>query len=101
MRACAALAPSVAHLPRATDVLLTALQDPAAADRWFPEPLPLVDGWFRFALLKAAPDRVGAFEDLAPAAMALVPLANDHTVDSDWGPLLVKASRTATAPTCR
>ncbi|WP_329106727.1 HEAT repeat domain-containing protein [Streptomyces sp. NBC_01439] len=91
VRACAALASSVARVPRATAVLLEALQNPVEADHWFPDPLPHVDGWLRFTLLKAALDRVDAFEDLAPAAMALIPLASDHTVDRDWGPLLVKA----------
>ncbi|MCX4804357.1 HEAT repeat domain-containing protein [Streptomyces sp. NBC_01214] len=91
VRACAALAPGCAHLTRATAVLLEALQNPAEVDQWFPDPLPQVDGWFRFTLLKAVLDRVDAFEDLAPAAAALIPLASDYTVDCDWGPLLVKA----------
>lgn len=78
-------------MPRATAVLLEALHNPAEADHWFPDPLPQIDGWLRFTLLQAALDRVEAFEDLAPAAMALIPLASDYSVDRDWGPLLVKA----------
>ncbi|SFL65556.1 HEAT repeat domain-containing protein [Streptomyces pini] len=98
VRACAALATGCAHTPRATAVLLEALQNPAEADHWFPDPLPQIDGWFRFTLLKAVLDRVDAFEDLAPAAMALIPLASDYTVDQDWGPLLVKAFPTGYSP---
>ncbi|WP_329224954.1 MULTISPECIES: HEAT repeat domain-containing protein [unclassified Streptomyces] len=91
VRACAALATGCARVPRATAILLEALQNPAEADRWFPDPLPQIDGWLRFTLLEAVLDRVHAFEDLAPAAMALIPLASDYSVDRDWGPLLVKA----------
>jgi hypothetical protein len=78
-------------MPHATAVLLEALQNPVEADHWFPDSLPRFDGWLRFTLLKSVLDRVDAFEDLAPAAMALIPLASDYTVDRDWGPLLVKA----------
>ncbi|MFD7906480.1 HEAT repeat domain-containing protein [Kitasatospora sp. NPDC059747] len=91
VRACAALAPVAAADPRATRVLLAALEDPKAADGWFPEPLPQFDGWFRFTLLAAAIDLVDDFAELLPAALALVPLADDFTVERDWGPLLVKA----------
>ncbi|WP_234322382.1 HEAT repeat domain-containing protein [Streptomyces sp. NRRL B-24720] len=98
VRACAALATGCARMPRATDVLLEALQDPAEADRWFPDPLPQIDGWLRFTLLAAVLDRVDAFENLAPAAMALIPLASDYSVDRDWGPLLVKAFPTGYSP---
>ncbi|WP_229713025.1 HEAT repeat domain-containing protein [Streptomyces fuscichromogenes] len=98
VRTCAALATGCAHVPRATAVLLEALRNPAEADHWFPDPLPQFDGWLRFTLLKAVLDRVDSFEDLAPAAMALIPLASDHTVDRDWGPLLVKAFPTGHSP---
>ncbi|MFG3013816.1 hypothetical protein ACGFZB_25945 [Streptomyces cinerochromogenes] len=53
------------------------------ADHWFPDCLPQFEGWLRFTLLKTVLDRVDAFEDLAPAATALVPLASDYTVDRD------------------
>ncbi|MFJ9100702.1 HEAT repeat domain-containing protein [Streptomyces sp. NPDC102405] len=98
VRTCAALATGCAHLPRATAVLLEALQDPVEADHWFPDPLPQFDGWLRFTLLKTVLDRVDAFEELVPAAMALIPLASDYTVDRDWGPLLVKAFPTGYSP---
>lgn len=98
VRTCAALAGRCAPMPRATAVLLEALQNPVEADHWFPDPLPQFDGWLRFTLLQAVLDRVDAFEDLAPAAMALIPLASDFTVDRDWGPLLVKAFPTGYSP---
>ncbi|MEV7559874.1 HEAT repeat domain-containing protein [Streptomyces sp. NPDC089795] len=101
VRACAALATGCARMPHATAVLLEALQNPAEADQWFPDPLPQIDGWFRFTLLQAVLDRVDAFEDLAPAAMALIPLASDYTVDRDWGPLLVKAFPAGYSPGLR
>lgn len=98
VRVCAALAPGCADDPRATAVLLEALRNPAEADRWFTEPLPRIEGWLRFTLLEAVLDRVDAYEDLAPAALALIPLASDYTVDRDWGPLLVKAFPTGYDP---
>ncbi|GAQ74834.1 HEAT repeat protein [Streptomyces turgidiscabies] len=98
VRTCAALASGCAHMPDATAVLLEALQNPVEADHWFSDPLPQFDGWLRFTLLETVLDRVDAFEDLAPAAMALIPLASDFTVDRDWGPLLVKAFPTGYCP---
>ncbi len=91
VRACAALAPAMAADPRAARELLTALADPHTADGWFEEPLPGLDGWFRFALVQAAVARVKDFTQLLPAALAVVPLASSYTVDSDWGPLLQAA----------
>jgi hypothetical protein len=91
VRACAALAPAMAADPRATRELLTALADPQTADRWFEEPLPGLDGWFRFALVQAAVARVRDFTELLPAALAVARLASSYTVDSDWGPLLKAA----------
>ncbi|MFI1445426.1 HEAT repeat domain-containing protein [Streptomyces fructofermentans] len=91
VRVCAALADGAAGDPRATAVLLDALSRPAEADRWFPEPLPQFDGWFRFTLLRTLLKRVESYEEAAPAALALIPLASDYTVDQDWGPLLAKA----------
>jgi hypothetical protein len=91
VRACAALAPAMAAELRATRELLTALADPQTADSWFEEPLPGLDGWFRFALVEAAVARVRDFTKLLPAALAVVRLASSYTVDSDWGPLLKAA----------
>jgi hypothetical protein len=89
IRVCAAL--GCPGNDDATQAILTALLDPATADEWFPQPLPQFDGWFRFTLIGAAVDRTKTFEELLPAALALVPHCSEYTVDSDWGPLLVKA----------
>ncbi|WP_173137036.1 HEAT repeat domain-containing protein [Kibdelosporangium persicum] len=91
IRVCAALTPGCADDSEATRLILEALRDPAAADAWFPEPLPQFDGWFRFTLVAAAIERAETFEDLLPAALAVVAVGSCYTVDSDWGPLLAKA----------
>jgi hypothetical protein len=72
-------------------VLLAALGDPATADSWFPEPLPQFEGWFRFTLLEALIQRASTFEEVLPAALAIVRITSAYTVDREWGPLLVKA----------
>jgi hypothetical protein len=91
IRACAALAPGCAENDEATRVILAALLDPETTDAWFNPPLPQFEGWFRFTLIAAAVDRVRTFEELLPAALALVPFGNEYTVGRDWGVLLVKA----------
>ncbi|MFD8785016.1 HEAT repeat domain-containing protein [Kitasatospora sp. NPDC059599] len=88
VRTCAALGTAD---PSAAGVLLAALTDPVAVDSWFEEPLPQTDGRFRFTVLRALLDRAEDFEQILPAALALVPLCSQHTVDRDWGPLLALA----------
>lgn len=95
VRACAALG---SDRPGAVPVLLDALADPVAADAWFDEPLPQFDGWFRFTLLRGLLDRAGHFEQVLPAALALVPMCSQYTVDSEWGPLLASAFPAPYAP---
>ncbi|MFE0627884.1 HEAT repeat domain-containing protein [Streptomyces sp. NPDC058864] len=95
VRACAALGTTG---PGAVAALLDALGDPAAADAWFGEPLPQFDGWFRFTLLRGLLDRARDFEEVLPAALALVPMFSQYTVDSEWGPLLASAFPTPYAP---
>lgn len=95
VRACAALGTTG---PGAVPALLDALGDPAAADAWFGEPLPQFDGWFRFTLLRGLLDRARDFEEVLPAALALVPMCSQYTVDSDWGPLLASAFPLPYAP---
>jgi hypothetical protein len=87
VRACAALAGTCADNPRATREILQALRDPATVDAWFRQPLPYTDGPLRHALLAAAIQRA-TFEELLPAALAMVPLASNLTAAHDWGPLL-------------
>lgn len=42
-------------------------------------------------MVAAAIERVGDFERLLPAAVALARIATKYTVDFDWGPLLLAA----------
>jgi hypothetical protein len=92
IRACAALAPLPADDPRPTAILLAALSEPHIADHWFgTDPLPQLDGWLRFTLLQALLSRTTTLEEILDAALALVPMASDLTVERDWGPLLLRA----------
>jgi hypothetical protein len=88
VRACAALAPALAHDNVATAEILAALVDPVASEEWFTNRPPQFDGHIRFALVAAAIDRVSDFEQLLPAATAIARIAHKFTVNSDWGPLL-------------
>ncbi len=91
VRACTALAPALAGDPAATRELLVALHDPARADAWFRLPLPQFDGRVHFILLDALLARVRDFATLLPIARAVAKVASKHTVDRDWGPLLLAA----------
>ncbi|WP_380282602.1 hypothetical protein [Kitasatospora purpeofusca] len=42
-------------------------------------------------MLRGLLERAESFEQVLPAAFALVPLCGQHTVDLAWGPLLVFA----------
>ncbi|MFE4977708.1 HEAT repeat domain-containing protein [Kitasatospora sp. NPDC056651] len=88
VRTCAALGTAD---PSAIDVLLAELADPVAVDGWFDEPLPQVDGWFRFTVLRGLLERAESFEQVLPVALALIPLCSQYSVDRDWGPLLACA----------
>lgn len=90
VRACAALADACAESPEATHEILQALGAPAAIDEWFGEPLPYTEGPLRHALVVTAIERA-TFEELLPAALAMVPLSSNLTVAHDWGPLLAAA----------
>lgn len=91
VRACAALAPSLAQDEAATAEILAALADPAACDDWFRNPPPQVGGGIRFTLVAAIIERVKDFSRLLPAAVAIARIATKYTVNFDWGPLLLAA----------
>ncbi|MFJ4713886.1 hypothetical protein [Streptomyces sp. NPDC088785] len=91
VRVCAALGPDPADRPRALAVLLDALRDPETTDGWFPEPLPGLDGWFRFTVLRHALALAASFEEVAPVAVALVAGFRPSVVDYERGPLLLLA----------
>ncbi len=86
VRACAALAPTLAADPAATAEILAALADPAATDRWFTQRPPQIRGHIRFTLIAAAVARVDEPLQLLPAALAIAPIAGSYP--GDWGPLL-------------
>ncbi|GAA4135636.1 hypothetical protein [Actinomadura keratinilytica] len=91
VRACAALAPTLADDEAATEELLTALRRPAEADRWFTDRPPQIRAHVRFALLDAVLRRVADFERLLPAAVAIAAVTTPACADWDWGRLLAAA----------
>lgn len=76
VRACAALAPRLAHDPRATKALVTALEDPLEADRWFDRHLPGQEGRLHFDLALALADRARDLDQVLPAALGLAALSS-------------------------
>ncbi|MFG2946471.1 hypothetical protein [Streptomyces adustus] len=91
VRVCAALGPAHADRPRALAVLLDALRDPRTTDGWFPEPLPGLDGWFRFTVLRSALALAESFEEVAPVAVAIVAAGGASLTDHERGPILLSA----------
>ncbi|WP_343240323.1 HEAT repeat domain-containing protein [Streptomyces sp. SID14515] len=91
VRVCAALGPARADRPRALAVLLDALRDPRTTDGWFPEPLPGLDGWFRFTVLRSALALAETFEEVAPVAVAIVAAGGRSVTDHECGPILFRA----------
>ncbi|MFE9927846.1 HEAT repeat domain-containing protein [Streptomyces sp. NPDC005533] len=91
VRVCAALGPAQVDRPRALAVLLDALRDPQTTDGWFPEPLPGLDGWFRFTVLRSALALAETFEEVAPVAVAIVAARGTSVVDFERGPILLRA----------
>ncbi|WP_405947016.1 hypothetical protein OG588_10305 [Streptomyces prunicolor] len=91
VRVCAALGPAPVDRPRALAVLLDALRDPRTTDSWFPEPLPGLDGWFRFTVLRSALDLAETFEEVAPVAVAIVTADGTSVTDHERGPILLRA----------
>ncbi|WP_244335974.1 hypothetical protein [Streptomyces seoulensis] len=91
VRVCAALRPAPADRPRALAVLLDALRDPRRTDGWFPEPLPGLDGWFRFTVLRAALALAETFEEVAPVTIAMVTADGTSVTEHERGPILLRA----------
>ncbi|MFD8685930.1 HEAT repeat domain-containing protein [Streptomyces sp. NPDC059651] len=91
VRVCAALGPVHADRPRALAVLLDALRDPRTTDGWFPEPLPGLDGWFRFTVLRSALALAETFEEVAPVAVTIVAAGGMSIIDYECGPILFRA----------
>ncbi|MGW8988446.1 hypothetical protein ACWGRF_00705 [Streptomyces zhihengii] len=91
VRVCAALGPAPTDRPRALAVLLDALRDPRSTDGWFPEPLPGLDGWFRFTVLRSALALADSFEEVAPVAVGIVASGGGTVADFERGPILFRA----------
>ncbi|MGW7066825.1 hypothetical protein ACWGII_15305 [Streptomyces sp. NPDC054855] len=91
VRVCAALGPVRVDRPRALAVLLDALRNPRTTDSWFPEPLPGLDGWFRFTVLRSALALAESFEEVAPVAVAIVAAGGASITDHERGPILFRA----------
>ncbi|MFD7969226.1 hypothetical protein [Streptomyces clavifer] len=91
VRVCAALSPAHVDRPRALAILLDALRDPRTTDGWFPEPLPGLDGWFRFTVLRSALVLAETFEEVAPVAIAIAAAGGTSVVDFERGPILRRA----------
>ncbi|HEY4418024.1 MAG TPA: hypothetical protein VGN22_00815 [Pseudonocardia sp.] len=94
VRGCAAMAPAFDDDPDALAELRAALRDPKAADEWFAfgQRPPQFEAHVRFALLATLLRRTTTFEEVVEEAVAIARMTNEHTVDSDWGPLLVRAA---------
>ncbi|MEV5688460.1 HEAT repeat domain-containing protein [Streptomyces sp. NPDC052164] len=99
VRVCAALGPGHVDRPRALAVLLDALRDPRTTDGWFPEPLPGLDGWFRFTVLRSALALAETFEEVAPVVVAIVAAGGTSVTDHERGPILLRAFTGGYAPT--
>ncbi|MFF3217028.1 HEAT repeat domain-containing protein [Streptomyces sp. NPDC002886] len=91
VRVCAALGPAPINRPRALTVLLDALRDPRTTDSWFPEPLPGLDGWFRFTVLCSALALAENFEEVEPVMLTIVAAGGTSLTDHERGPILLKA----------
>ncbi|MFF3728507.1 HEAT repeat domain-containing protein [Streptomyces erythrochromogenes] len=91
VRVCAALGPAQVDRPRALAVLLDALRAPQTTDGWFPKPLPGLDGWFRFTVLRSALALAETFEEAAQVAVAIVAAGGTSVTDHERGPILLRA----------
>lgn len=91
VRAAAATAPALDTDPEALAEVRRALADPGAADAWFGDRLPQLEGRFRFLLVKTLLRRTSDFEEIVPEALAVARMTNAQAADFDWGPLLGRA----------
>jgi hypothetical protein len=86
VRICAALAPGLRGHPDAIAVLLDAFnRHVTQIDQWFTNPPPQFFGWPRFYVVDRLVETVRNFDQLVDGAVALLSIADKHTVDRDWG----------------
>lgn len=88
VRACAALAPEFSGDERATRELVSALEAPKDADRWFTRHLPGQEGWLHCDLAEALAARASDLEAVLPAALGLATASNPFTYDRDLAPFV-------------
>jgi hypothetical protein len=88
VRACAALAPEFSGDQRAIRELVSALEVPQDADRWFAGHLPGQDGWLHCDLAEALAARATGLEAVLPAALGLAAASNPFTYDRDLAPFV-------------
>ena len=88
VRACAALAREFSGDQRATRELVSALEVPQNADRWFTGHLPGQDGWLHCDLAEALAARASDLEAVLPAALGLAAASNPFIYDRDLAPFV-------------
>lgn len=88
VRACAALAPAFSGDQRATRELVSALEAPQDADRWFTGHLPGQEGWLHCDLAEALAARASDLEAVLPAALGLTTASNSFIYDRDLAPFV-------------
>lgn len=88
LRVAAALSPGLREDSDAHAILLAALTRPEELDALFPDGLPQLDGYPRFAVIATVCDRVADREAALPALLAALRLASTWTVDVDRAPML-------------
>lgn len=88
VRACAALASEFSGDQRATRELVSALEIPQDADRWFAGHLPGQDSWLHCDLAEALAARASDLEAVLPAALGLAAASNPFTYDRDLAPFI-------------
>jgi hypothetical protein len=88
VRACAALAPAFLGDQRAIGELVSALEAPGEADRWFSRPLPGQQGWLHSDLATALAAQADDLEAVLPAALGLATIASPYTYERDLAPFV-------------
>jgi hypothetical protein len=88
VRACAALAREFSGDERATRELVSALEVPQDADRWFTGHLPGQKGWLHCDLAEALAARASDLEAVLPAALGLAAASNPFIYDRDLAPFV-------------
>ena len=84
----AALAPAFSGDQRVARELVSALEAPQDADRWFTGHLPGQEGWLHCDLAEALAARASDLEAVLPAALGLATASNSFIYDRDLAPFV-------------